>query len=298
MADLFDNELLKKLELLDIQARRAFRGQMRGEKRSTRHGSSVEFADYRQYYPGDDFRRIDWNAFARFDNLLLKLFQEEEDLHLYLLCDASASMDFGRPNKFDYARKVCAALAYIALSSGDRVSIQTLGSRDEQPPGVLDSIGPRRGKGSTFELFRFLEHASASGAADLSAAVGLLTARKAKPGVAVICSDLLLPDGYADAVKRLRYQGFEAMLVHLLSPEELEPQLTGDLRLTDSETGDHVDVSPTPRLLKTYAAQLHRFRETARATAAKHGTDYLFTSTAAPLEQFVLTWMRRSNLLV
>lgn len=298
VADLFDNELLKKLELLNISARRAFRGQMRGEKRSPRTGSSVEFADYRQYYPGDDFRRIDWNAYARFDSLLLKLFHEEEDLHLYLMIDGSASMDFGRPNKFDYARKVAAALGYIALCSGDRVSLHLLGSEDDQPPGVLDSIGPRRGKASTFELFRFLERAQPQGQAELDAAARLLLARKAKPGVLVICSDLLLHSGYAEAIKRLSYERFQVMLVHILSPQELQPELAGDLRLTDSETGEHVDVSPTTRMMKTYTEHLQRFRDTAKAFAARHSLEYVFAGTDTPFEQLVMTWMRQANMLV
>lgn len=297
MDPLFDASFLRKLELLTISARRAFRGQMRGEQRSTRHGSSVEFADYRQYSPGDDFRRIDWNAFARFDNLFLKLFREEEDLHLYLLCDASASMNFGQPNKFDYARRVCAALAYVALNNADRASVHLLGQADGAAMPVAGSIGPRRGKGATIEMFRFLEQARPAGRTNLSAAVRYVLAQRARPGIAVICSDLLLHEGYEDAIRRLAYEKFQPMLVHVMSPQEIEPDVQGDLRLVDSETGGHVELSTTKRVLATYRARFEAFRASVTQFARTHAVDYVFTSTATPFEDLVLRWMRAANML-
>lgn len=297
MAELFDSTFMKKLELLTISARRAFRGQMRGEQRSPRTGSSVEFADYRQYSPGDDYRRIDWNAFARFDNLLLKLFREEEDLHLYLLCDASASMRFGRPDKFDYARKVAAALSYIALSNADRVSVYMVGQAEGSPVPVRDSLGPRRGKGTIFEIFEFLQSATTGGQADWLGAVKFLLSRKAKPGVAAICSDLLARDGFEAAVERLSYEKFQPMLVHVLAPQEISPPLTGDLRLLDSETGAHVDVSSSKRVAKAYAENLARFLRNTEQFAARHAMEYVFASTDAPFEDLVLRWMRQANIV-
>ncbi len=296
MDELFDATFLRKLEMLSLSAKRAFRGQMRGEQRSTRTGASVEFADYRQYNPGDDFRRIDWNAYARLDNLLLKLFREEEDLHLYLLVDGSASMNFGAPNKFDYVRRVAGALAYVALANSDRVSVYLLGGEEGAPP-VRDSLGPRRGRSAVFEVFDFLRAAQPGGRTDLTAAVEFLLARRARPGLAVICSDLLLPEGFESAIRRLAYERFEPMLVHVMAPDELQPDLRGDLRLVDAESGAYIDVSPTPRVAALYQRHLQQFRTRIVEFARKHGVEYVFTSSDAPFEELVLRWMRQANVL-
>ena len=299
MVDLFDTAFLKKLELLTLSARRALVGQSMGEQRSRRLGSSVEFADYRQYTPGDDFRRIDWNAYARFDNLLLKLFREEEDLSLYLLCDASASMDFGKPGKFDYARKVAAALAYIALHNGDRVSLYMLGDDNagEQAQPIRDSLRSRRGRGTIFEVFDFLQAATTGGATDLSACVQYLISGSVKPGIVVIISDMLLDDGYDHALKRLAYEKFQPMIVHVMAPQEITPDISGDLRLSDSETGHQVDVSPSKRMLDAYQKQLALFRRRVDNFARRHATDYVFAATDTAFEELVLQWMRTANML-
>jgi len=298
MSDLFDAAFLKKLELLSISARRTFAGQSHGEQRSRRHGSSVEFADFRRYTPGDDFRRIDWNAYARFDNLFLKLFREEEDLSLHLMVDASASMDFGRPNKFDYARKVAGALAYIALHNADRVSLYLLGDNEDDNLPVHGAMRGRRGRGTIFEAFDFLVEAECQGAANLNACVQYLLTGHAKPGIVVIISDMLLDQGYEDALKRLAYEKFQPMIVHVMAPDEIEPDLTGDLRLTDSETGDHVDVTPTKRLLGVYRKRLAVLRRMISEFAARHETDYVFAATDTPFEDLVLRWMRAADMLV
>ncbi len=297
MSDLFDAAFLKKLELLTLNARRAMAGQRRGEQRSTRRGSSVEFADYRQYTPGDDYRRIDWNAYARFDNVFLKLFREEEDLNVHVMVDASASMDFGRPNKFEYARRVAGALAYIALHNADRVSVYLLGRTEDSTMPVLDVMRGRRGRGAIFEVFDFLQQGTCEGAADLNGAVQYLLAGRAQPGIAAIISDFLLPDGYNSAVKRLIYEKFQPMLLHVMAPDEMNPDLTGDLRLTDSETGDHVDVSPTRRLIVLYRKRLEAFRQMISTFAARSGTDYVFASTDMAFEDLVLRWMRAANMV-
>ncbi len=297
MGDLFDVSFMKKLELLTISARRAFRGQMRGERRSPRQGSSVEFSDYRQYVPGDDFRRIDWNAFARFENLLVKLFREEEDLHLCLLCDASSSMAFGEPSKFDYIRRVAAALAYVALNNADCVSVVLLGAEDDSPSPVHDLMRPRRGKGAIFDVFNFLEAAPMGGQTDLAASVRYLLSRKLTPGVAVVLSDMLLHNGYEQALQLLSYENFQPMVVHVMAPQEIAPSLQGDLRLRDSETGAHVDVSATKRTLAMYQKHVASFRRKLADFAQKNATEYVFASSETPFEDLVLQWMRQANML-
>ena len=153
----FDSEFLKKLEYLYIVSKKIFAGRIKAERRSTRRGVSVEFADYRNYTAGDDFRYIDWNAFARLDELLLKLYEEREDLHIYFLVDASQSMTYGEPQKLLYAKRVAAALAYISLSNLDRVSITAFTDQD------LNRLPTERGKGKIFTLLDFLDRIDGTG---------------------------------------------------------------------------------------------------------------------------------------
>lgn len=297
MADLFDASFLKKLELLTIAARRAFGGQSQGDRRSRQIGSSVEFADYRPYSPGDDFRRIDWNAYARFDSLVLKLFRREEDLHVILLCDASASMDFGDPNKFDYARRAAAALAYIALHGGDRVSVMLLGRSDPESSPIRDALRSRRGGGAIFEVFRFLESARCEGRFEMGEVVSRLLAEGHRPGVVVLISDMFFADDLTGSLRRLAYERQQPMLLHILSPEEITPSLKGDLQLVDSETGGRVEVSASPRLMKAYDARLRAFRDGILSTARTNATECVFASTGDAFEDVVLTWMRKANIL-
>ena len=150
-APLLSPELLAQLERLELVSRKIFRGRMKGERRSRRKGQSVEFADFRQYVPGDDLRFVDWNTFARLERLFLKMFLEEEDLHFYAVIDASPSMDFGEPTKYDYARQLAAALGFVGLVRGDRVKIQTLGQPANHPAPVL------RGRRSLWRMMEYLE---------------------------------------------------------------------------------------------------------------------------------------------
>src|SRR5262249_10171018 len=161
--DLFDEEFLKKLEYLAIVSRKVFAGKVRAERRSRKVGAGVEFADHRDYAPGDDIRYLDWNLFGRMERLLLRLFEEEEDLHVYLLCDASGSMRTGHPPKLEYASKVAAALAYVTLSNLDRVSIVPFGGDERRDP-----LPPARGKGRIFKVFQFLREVEAHGSTHLA----------------------------------------------------------------------------------------------------------------------------------
>src|ERR1043165_681891 len=147
---LFDDEFLKKLEYLSIVSKRMFAGQFRAGRRSKRRGTGVEFADYRAYVAGDDFRHLDWKAYLRLNRLILKLFEEEEDLPIYFFVDASQSMNYGNPTKLDYARRVCAALCYIVLANLDRVNVISFAD------GIKNELPPQRGKGRIFKIFRFL----------------------------------------------------------------------------------------------------------------------------------------------
>src|SRR5215470_19065178 len=148
---LFDSDFLKKLEYLSLISKRVFRGSLMAQRRTMQLGGGIEFADHREYTPGDDFRYLDWNVYTRHEELLLKRFQEEEDLHVYFLLDCSKSMDFGSPSKFDLARQVTAALAYIALADLDRIAVIAFADR------IVADFRLTRGKARILSLLDFLE---------------------------------------------------------------------------------------------------------------------------------------------
>src|ERR1043166_490803 len=180
---LFDDEFLKKLEYLSIVSKRMFAGQFRAERRSKRRGPGVEFADYRAYVAGDDFRHLDWKAYLRLNRLILRLFEEEEDLPIYFFVDASQSMSYGQPSKLDYARRVAAALCYIGLANLDRVNVVSFAD------GVQNELPPQRGKGGVFKIFRFLTDIVAGGDTNAKESFKTYCTEKRRRGLAVVISD-------------------------------------------------------------------------------------------------------------
>jgi uncharacterized protein (DUF58 family) len=209
---LFDDEFQRKLETLALVSRRVFAGRMRAERRSKKQGSGVEFADHRAYAPGDDFRFVDWNVYQRFGRLLVRLYEEEEDLSIYLIVDCSASMGFGSPSKFDQARRVCAALAYVGLANLDRVTV--VGASDHA--GAL--MPATRGKNRILKVFHFLEQLEASGVTDLQTSLKTFVAQHKRRGLAILLSDLYDPAGFESAINVLRYNKFEPYVLHMVEP--------------------------------------------------------------------------------
>ena len=226
----FDSEFLKKLEYLYIVSKKIFAGRIKAERRSTRCGVSVEFADYRNYTAGDDFRYIDWNAFARFDELLLKLYEEREDLHIYFLVDASQSMAGGEPQKLLYAKRVAAALAYISLSNLDRVNITAFTDRD------LNRLPTERGKGKIFLVLDFLDRIDGTGETYLENAFRNFVHTTKRRGLIVLISDLFDPRGFANGLNVLQFQKHDLFVVHIIDEREANPNLRGDYYLVDVET--------------------------------------------------------------
>ena len=289
---LLDPAFLKKLEALNIVSKRVFAGQMKGEKRSTRRGSSIEFADYREYVHGDDLRYVDWKAYGRLEKLFLKLFVEEEDLSIHLLIDTSKSMDFGQPlTKADYARRVAAALGYIALSEYDRVTLASFS-------GALGEMMPAtRGKPGILSFFQFLEKKTpVGGETHFGPALAEYAGRAKNVGIAVVISDFF-DDSYIKGLKALLARRFQVVLLHVLDEEEMHPTLTGDLRLVDAETGEAREVSISPYLLAQYDAQLQSFCGGLQKMASRYGMDYVRSSTGVPFEEVILQYLRRGGLL-
>jgi len=287
----FDEAFLRQLERLLLLMRSPVRGGLKGGRRSVKRGQSVEFADYREYALGDDLRQLDWNVYARLERLFVKLFIEEEDVTVTLLLDASASMASGRPEKLLFAKRAAAALGYIALASEDRVTVSVMAGRASRRRNGL------RGSGRVFRLLSDLSAVEpAEGPTDLVVAARHAAAQLTGRGVVVLLSDLL--DPAADRVIReLAATGSELVVIHVLSPDELDPALEGDLRLVDSETGDRVDVTADLGTLDAYKIRLAAWKQGFADLAARRRASYVDLSSDTNLAELMFAELRRRRVL-
>jgi uncharacterized protein (DUF58 family) len=290
---LFDEAFLRKLERLAILSRQAMAGQLQGERRSPKRGQSVEFADFRPYAPGDDFRRIDWNAYARLERFFIKLFVKEEDLTVHFLIDTSASMDWGQPNKLEYAIRAAGALGYVALAGLDRVTVTAFGDGKNNGGRYFP---PRRGKAQALALFSFLQTLTAGGRTDLAPRLRAYAAAATQPGPLVIFSDLL-DDGWADGLRALASRGFEVTVLHILATDEVNPDLTGDLKLLDTETGDEVEITADYDLLQRYHDGLAAWRQELRRFCGARGMHYVPVETFLSFEELMFALLRQRGVL-
>ncbi|HMJ66069.1 MAG TPA: DUF58 domain-containing protein, partial [Candidatus Binatia bacterium] len=266
----------------------------RGERRSRARGQSVEFADYRNYVAGDDFRYLDWNLYGRLERLFLKLYEEERELPVRIFLDASESMTFGEPRKFDFARQVAAALGYVALCGFDRVSVISFPDQPEQS-ATRSALRAVRGRKSALEFFRNLSQLTAAGTVNLNTALrrGALEARQA--GVAVVLSDFLDPAGYGKGLEALAGRGFQVNAVQILSPEELSPSTYGDLKLVDAETGALQEVTFGKFRMKSYQQTVQNFCQRLREFCQMRGIRFFMASSGTPLEQLLLKQLREAE---
>jgi uncharacterized protein (DUF58 family) len=290
-SSLLPPELMAQLQRLELVTRKVFRGRMKGERRSKRKGESVEFADFRNYVPGDDLRRLDWNLYARLDRLILKLFLEEEDLHFYALIDASASMDFGEPTKLQYAKQLAAALGFIGLTRSDRVCMEIIGQPSGQRGPVL------RGRKSVWRMVEYLEGIEPGQNGSLADGVRRFCLRHRGKGVVVLISDLLDKNGYEEALRYLVAQQMEAYVIQVLSQEELRPDVKGDLRLVDCEDDDVAEITVSAPLLKRYQQTLAAFTGGVREFCAKRGMNYILAHNGLPVQELIATYLRRRGLV-
>ena len=311
-------ELLRQLEQFQLLAARRAKSSAKGERRSKARGQSVEFADHRNYVPGDDFRYLDWNLYGRLDRLFLKLYEEERELPVRIFLDASESMTFGEPRKFDFARQVAAAIGYIALCGFDRVSVNVFpgGERDtsnaQQPAAtehatrntpsyrqsaIANSLSRVRGKKSSLQFLQNLSRLHAGGAANFNESVrrGALEARQA--GLAVVLSDFLDPAGYEAGLTTLIGRGFQVDVVQILAPEELEPTTFGDLRLVDAETGDEREVTFGKFRLKHYQQTVQNFCGRLREYCQTRGMNYFLAASNTDLSDLLLKQLRQAEVL-
>lgn len=284
--DFFTAEFLTQLERLALASKRTFRGRVKGERRSPRRGSSVEFVDYRPYGVGDDLRYVDWNIFGRLDRLYRKLFVDEEDLHLHLLMDASRSMEYGQPGKLPYATRLAAALGFVALANHERVGVAIVRDR------VTEGWSPTRGRTQILPLLGFLGKLRAEGVTSLGEGLSSYAFKCREPGLAVLISDLLDPVGYETGLRALRERRFDIHVIHLLAPQEMNPSLAGDLLLRDSETGEVRELTFDGEALRGYRRRLHQFLGEAEAFCRTNEVVYHRVTTDVPVEEVLLRQLK------
>lgn len=299
MADdslLLDETARRKLDRVTLVASKVRAGAIKGERRSTKRGTSIEFADYRNYTPGDDLRRLDWNVYARLERPYVKLLEDEEDLAVHVLLDASASMDWpneGDPNvnKLLFAKRLFAGLGYVSLVSNDRLMLTAVND------GGMDHFGPARGRGQSVPLLRFAHEVKARGITDLNIALKEYANRGGRPGLTLIISDMFSPTGFVDGLNALLGRGYEVVMLHVLSPDEVDPPLAGDLRLIDVESGTPQEISIDPVMHEIYLKRLEAWRTEIRAECTKRGVHYVPIITDTGWEKVILYELRRLGLV-
>lgn len=289
--DLLDPELMAKLDRLDVLSRKIFLGKLRGERRSKRRGQSVEFADYRNYVVGDDLRFIDWNIYGRLDRLFLKLFLEEEDLCVHIIVDCSASMAEGDPSKTHAARQLAAALGYIGLVNNNRVTLTAFAE------GIIAQRTNLRGRHRLASLAELLLNVEASGVTEFERTARQLALSRQGKGITILISDFLIKDGYEQGLRYLIGRNYDLYAVQLLSPQELNPTFTGDLRLVDIEDDDTAEVTISAPLLKRYKATVEAYCARLQEFCTRRGIVYLGTASDTAVETLVLDYLRRRGLL-
>lgn len=289
--ELLTAEFMNKLDQLEILSRKIFVGRMKGERRSKRKGQSVEFADYRNYVVGDDLRFLDWNIYARLERLLIKLFMEEEDLNVTVLFDLSRSMDWGEPHKGLYVKRVAAALAYIGLVNYDRVSLYGYSNTlSHEMRGI-------RGRRLVSQVLRFLQDAEFGGESYFSEVARRFSLRHRGRGVVILISDFMDKGGYADGMRYLIGRDLDLYAIQVLSPGEIDPTLTGDLKLVDIEDEDVAEVTISQPLLKKYKSILTSYCTELKDYCTRRGVTYMFTSTTVGFDTLVMTYLRQRGLI-
>jgi len=287
----FDEPTMRKLEQLTLVANRVRVGTLKGERKSRKKGSAVEFADYRNYVQGDDLRRLDWNIYARLERPFIKLLEEEEDLSVQIIVDASTSMDWPQQsnerNKFRYALRLAGALAHIGLTSGDHVTLALAG--DES----VNSWGPFRGRQSAMKMLQFIDGASATGITDLNRSLRRWAIRAKRPGLLFLLSDLFSPNGYQAGLDDLLSRGFEVGIIHILSHDEVDPEIGAEVRLIDVETKAHAEISLDAATLGLYRSRLEQWRHDIATYCSRRQIRYIPVTTDLPWDRLVLRSLRR-----
>lgn len=287
---LLDPDFMARLEQLAIVSRKIHASRMKGERKSKRRGESAEFADYRNYVVGDDLRHVDWNIYARLDRLFLKMFLEEEDLNVSVMIDVSRSMDAGDPSKALYAKRVAAAVAYIGLCNTDRVNLCAYSD------SIVRMISGLRGRRQLPQVVRLLEELPSAGGSRFKVAARQFALRQRQKGVVLILSDFMDKSGWEDGLRYLVGREMDLYAIQILSPQEVNPDFTGDLRLVDCEDDDTAEVTISKPLIDKYKANLQSYCEAIRSHCTARGVAYHYTLTTTPFESLILKFLRQRGL--
>ena len=290
----------RRLDPLMLHAKSIRSGSMKGERRSVKRGTSIEFADYRNYTRGDDLRKLDWNVYARLEKPYIKLLEDEEDLAVHILLDISGSMDWpnaesegGNPehNKLLFAKRLYAGLAYISLKTGDRLMLSALTETG------LKQFGPSRGRAQVVPMLRFAHDLTANGITDLNQSLRDYALREKRTGLVIVITDMFSPTGYIEGLNRLLGKGHEIVLLHLLSPDEVTPPIAGDLSLIDVETGATQEVTVDANMRTIYQQRLTQWLDSIRDDCARKGVHYLMVETDIPFEKVILFELRKLGIV-
>ena len=279
MALLLDPEFLRTLERLQLVIRGRFRGNLSGRRMTSRAGMSLEFAEYKEYHPGDDLRYVDWNLYGRLGKLFIKVFTREEDVPVYIFLDVSRSMSVG--NKSRVAAQLAGALAYLGLKELNRVGIFPFAS------SLTQGVPPRGGYGQIFQIFQFLQSIEPAGETSVDESLTHFTRVRRESGVAIVISDMLSEGGYEDGLARLRYHGYEVIVLHLLAREELDPDVGGELRLQDVESEAELPMNVDESARRAYRARVRAFQDALERFCQERGMRYLRLSSDTPLDEMV-----------
>lgn len=291
LSELLDTEFMARLDGLDLLSRKILQGKLQGERRAKRRGQSVEFADHRPYTVGDDLRFVDWNVYARLDQLFVKMFLEEQDLSLQILLDVSASVAGGEPAKFKALKRLAAALAYVGLVNNSRVTISTFAD------GLVGQIADMRGRNYLHRMAEFLLTGPSEGTSQFDKACRQLASRRQGSGVMVVLSDFLFKESFDTGLRRLVSDRYDLYVIQMLSPQELNPDITGDLRLVDMEDGDTAEVTISSALLKHYKKVLSAYCNELKDFCTRRGANYVLTNSGDPVESLMLNYLRRRGML-
>jgi len=291
LTDLLDPKFMARLDALDVLSRKILQGKLQGERRSKRRGQSVEFADHRAYVVGDDLRFVDWNVYGRLDQLFLKLFLEEQDLTVHILADTSASMSVGDPSKDLFVKRLTAALGYISLVNNNRLTISLFGD------GVRYQLANARGRSYLPQMTDLLLTTECDGFSDFEKACREVAGSRFGSGVTIVVSDFLFKQGYESALRRLIGARYDLYVIQVLSPQEIAPELAGDLKLWDIEDADVAEITVSSALLKYYQRNLAAYCSELNDFCTHRGAVYVRANSADSIESLVLNYLRRVQLL-
>ncbi len=291
LTDLLEPEFMARLDSLDVMSRKILQGKLHGERRTKRRGQSVEFADHRPYVAGDDLRFVDWNIYGRLEQLFLKLFLEEQDLTVHIVADLSSSMNFGEPTKALFIKKLTAALGYVSLVNNNRLTISFFAD------GIEGQLSNMRGRHYLHQMADYLLSAESDGLSHFEKSCKQLAAGRIGSGITIVLSDFLFKEGYDSGLRRLIGQNYDLYVIQVLSPNELTPEITGELKLIDVEDADIAEITVSGALLKYYKKTLNAYCNELKEFCTRRGAAYVLTKSSDSIETLVLNYLRRIQLL-